>query len=352
MPEASASAHPRLSCPAYEKDPAVASVPNSSASTSVLAPADPEEQAKIDAAKNRPRRPGVSAEKVTVDKDWKPPFFEKSEEAIALLRQTFKENKDCQVMTGHLDEASMTKLIGAMFKKDVADGETLIKQGDPGDNFYVVDQGQFNIFVKRQDGTEGKVMEASRGKVFGQLALMYDAPRAATCIAAGECQVWALERDAFKQLLISAESTKKSRYEDFLEGVAFFDLLNSYERTQLSDALQPEAFDANCTIIKQGDLGNKFYLLEKGSALAVLDGEAGERQAATYAPGDYFGEVALLDDCPRQATVRAGPDGCEVLSVEKADFDWCLKPLVGRMREKFHAYPKYADILAHRVPAF
>lgn len=254
-------------------------------------------------------------------------------------------------MTGHLDESSLTALIGAMFKKTVADGEKLIQQGDPGDNFYIVEQGCFDIFVKRSDGTEGKVMEAGRGMVFGQLALMYNAPRAATCIAAGECQVWALEREAFKQLLISAESSEKtSPYDEFLQSIEFFDILNAYERAQLCDVFVPDTFDAKRTIVTQGEPGSHFFLLEKGSAIAYMNGAEGTRRVATYATGDFFGEMALLEpDGLRQATVCAGPDGCEVLTVEKSDFERCLKPLAARMRTKIETYQKYDSFLSSAV---
>ena len=100
------------------------------------------------------------------------------EEAQQFLQQTFRDNKDCQVMTGHLDDKAIMNIVGAFSEKLVADGEKLIKQGDEGDNFYVVDTGHFDIFVKRADGNEMKVMECGRGKVFGQLALLYNAPRA------------------------------------------------------------------------------------------------------------------------------------------------------------------------------
>jgi hypothetical protein len=62
-----------------------------------------------------------------------------------------------------------------MFEKKVAAHETVIKQGDEGDNFYVVDEGVFEIFVK-----EKKVVEVGTGGSFGELALMYNTPRAAT----------------------------------------------------------------------------------------------------------------------------------------------------------------------------
>lgn len=60
--------------------------------------------------------------------------------------------------------------------------QTSMSSGETGDNFYIVDQGKFDIFVTRTDGKTTKVLEATPGMSFGELALMYNAPRAATCV--------------------------------------------------------------------------------------------------------------------------------------------------------------------------
>jgi cAMP-dependent protein kinase regulator len=68
-----------------------------------------------------------------------------------------------------------------MFEKKVAPLEVVIQQGAEGDNFYVVDEGLFDIFVK-----DKKVVEVGPGGSFGELALMYNTPRAATVKAGAE----------------------------------------------------------------------------------------------------------------------------------------------------------------------
>eukprot|EP01052_Picozoa_sp_SAG31_P011285 SAG31_NODE_636_length_13344_cov_8.492451_5_plen_130_part_00 len=72
----------------------------------------------------------------------------------------------------------------------------LIKsQGEPGDNFYVIETGRCRVEV---NGTQ--VAELEEGGSFGELALMYNAPRAATCIASdGGCTLWAMTRQTFQK---------------------------------------------------------------------------------------------------------------------------------------------------------
>lgn len=306
------------------------------------------EQEMIAKMKGKSRRQGVSSEPVKLDPNWVPPKYEKTDDERISLAGMIAANKDCQVLVGHLSRESMETVIDAFFKKVVAVGENLIKQGDDGDNFYIVHEGSFDIFVTRgSPPVTTKVMTAGPGICFGHLALMYNAPRAATCTASVESHVWALERDCFRQLLISDESTKKKEHEDFLEKVEVFQHLNNYERSKVCELLQAEDFEPNKVIIQQGDVGSAFFLLAKGTAKAFIAGDQGEIQVCTYdKAGAHFGEIALIkDNLKRQATVRSGDSGCRVLSLQKEDFDRVLGPLRDSMSEGIGKYPKYADLI-------
>jgi cAMP-dependent protein kinase regulator len=72
-----------------------------------------------------------------------------------------------------------------MFEKKVTADEVIISQGDEGDNFYVVDEGQFDVYVN-----DKKVVEIGPGGSFGELALMYNTPRAATVQATSDGVLW------------------------------------------------------------------------------------------------------------------------------------------------------------------
>jgi len=88
----------------------------------------------------------------------------------------------------------MDIIIGAFQKKTFSKGDDIISQGAEGDMFYVVEDGECEIFVTGV----GKVMEiggfGSSRNFFGELALLYDAPRAATVTAAGKVTCWGLDR--------------------------------------------------------------------------------------------------------------------------------------------------------------
>ena len=68
-------------------------------------------------------------------------------------------------------------------------------------------------------------------------------------------------------------------------------------------------------VFEQGDRGERFYVIAEGTAVVEIDGA----EASTLGPGDFFGEIALLHDVPRTATVRAVQD-LRLHALERDDF--------------------------------
>jgi len=81
----------------------------------------------------------------------------------------------------------------------------VIKQGENGDVLYLVDSGTLDCF-KSQNGNDEmvKVRDYKSGDAFGELALLYNAPRAATIIATSECLLWSLDRETFNFIVKEA----------------------------------------------------------------------------------------------------------------------------------------------------
>merc|ERR1712187_1049012 len=135
-------------------------------------------------------------------------------------------------------------------------------------------------------------------------------------------------------------------YEGWLSGVDLLKTLNHYELSTLADALQSETFKAGDAIIKQGELGDRFYILESGTAAACISGDKGEKEVKKYSKtGEYFGEVALLTKEPRKASVRATGQGCSVVSLTQTQFTNLLGPLSDVLKKEVNKYPQYADFL-------
>merc|ERR1712176_309188 len=109
--------------------------------------------------------------------------------------------------------------------------------------------------------------------------------------------------------------------------------------------MESTLFDSGETIIQQGDPGDCFYIVEDGTCSAFISGEEGEKEVKAYGIGDYFGEIALLTNEPRRATIRATGQGCAVIFISKEDFTNILGPIKDKLKESIDKYPAYAQIL-------
>jgi cAMP-dependent protein kinase regulator len=314
------------------------------------------EMAKVKAAAARPRRRSFSSEPVGQEavSNYNKPVFTKDPEKVAEIKQAIKDDAKMQVLFGHLEEEQVDDVVNAFHPKEFSEGSDIIVQGDNGDCLYIVDSGSVDVFVARP-GPDGvlvpgdrgvKAVTLSKGALFGELALMYNAPRAATVTAASEkVNLWVLDALDFKMLLMQKGQSAYKRYEGWLSDVKFLKALNQYELSKLADALQSMQLAKGEDIIQQGETSDRFFILEKGSAAAFMAGDDGEKLVKTYSTvGDYFGEVALITEEPRRATVRAGDEGCTVASLSKDDFASLLGPVNEILKDLIAAYPTYAEV--------
>ena len=293
---------------------------------------------------NTARRTSVSAESLNPtsegDDNWKPPFHQKTPDQVARLRQSVSSN----FLFSHLEEEQANLVLGALVENNIpARGIKVITQGDAGDYFYIVERGVFDIYVNSSgvigpgpDGMGTKVNSIGPGGSFGELALMYNAPRAATVISTEPSStLWRLDRVTFRRILMDSAFQRRRMYESFLEEVPLLQSLTSYERSKIADALDAQRYKAGDVIIREGDPGEDFFLLESGEA-EVYKNEAGPNPVTRYKKGDYFGELALLDNKPRAASVVAKTD-VKVAVVGKDGFQRLLGPVEGIMRRNDYA---------------
>ncbi|XP_071817983.1 cAMP-dependent protein kinase type II regulatory subunit-like isoform X3 [Apostichopus japonicus] len=164
-----------------------------------------------------------------------------------------------------LDETQMQDVLDAMFEKKTSRGEHIIDEGDDGDNFYVIDSGTFDI-LKDINGEVKKVGMYDNTGSFGELALMYNTPRAATIVASSDNGIiWALGRDSFRRIVLKNAARKRRVYENLLESVSMLKSLEPYERMNLADALVTKPYSDGQCIISQGDDADGCYFVEEGT---------------------------------------------------------------------------------------
>ncbi|KAI9861594.1 MAG: hypothetical protein M1813_005204 [Trichoglossum hirsutum] len=284
------------------------------------------------------RRTSVSAESLnptsSLSDNWSPPFHQKTPDQLARLKAAISGN----FLFSHLTDEQTSQVLGALVEKPIPTKDIkIITQGDVGDYFYVVEKGSFDIHVNPsgsfQPGPNGmgnKVTTIGPGGSFGELALMYNAPRAATVISTepGSC-LWALDRVTFRRILMENTFQRRKMYESFLGEVPLLSSLDLYERSKIADALETKSFAPSTTIINEGDPGEAFFIMESGEADCFKRGKTAP--IASYKKGDYFGELALLNDAPRAASVIARTD-VKVATLGKDGFQRLLGSVESIMR--------------------
>lgn len=142
-----------------------------------------------------------------------------------------------------LEEKDLQVVIDAMDQKKAAGGEFVIKEGEPGEVLYILESGTMQC-SKVIDGEEKVLKQYKAGDVFGELALLYNAPRAATIKAEEESMLWVLDRQTFNHIVKDASQKKREKYEKFLSTVPILQNMDHYERSKLTDACKEKKFPA------------------------------------------------------------------------------------------------------------
>jgi len=124
-------------------------------------------------------------------------------------------------MFSNLNQHELEIVVGAMKKAAFAIGETAIAEGDDGECLYVVETGKFKCskVFKKEDGAV-HLKDYMPGEYFGELALLYNGPRAATIEAIEASECWALDRRTFNHIVKDSAQQKREKYEAFLTQVS------------------------------------------------------------------------------------------------------------------------------------
>lgn len=267
----------------------------------------------------------------TAVKDYVMKSISKSDDVKRLIHNAIKGNtlfKACS-------EEELVLLIEAFESADFQSGDTVIKQGDEGAHFYVVEAGSLDITVRMEnDGESSNEVHVGvpyiPGSAFGELALMYGSPRAATIRAKEDCKLWCIDRKAFRGITGQHKIKQSERHVEFLRKVkigekVLGDVLNTSDIDAMSLALQKDTFKKGNVIVREGERGDIFYLIESGS-VDVFKKESSDKPLATLTTGQFFGERALLNEDVRQATCIATSE-VQCLFLMRQDFNLMLGDL-------------------------
>ena len=343
---------------------------------------DESEEKLGDNLRKEMRRRGVSSETMNATgtdsgAPARVPVQEKSVDQIARLTQVVRQN----ILFAPLDSRDRVKVFAALQEAHFMCGHEIIKQGDDGDSYYIIESGTCSISkCDEDDDTEYQRVRLPRnphatrsplpplftqnlgklqsGDSFGELALMYGTQRAATITATSpvvcvpppstsfhhrhdltyltppQSQVcWQLDRDTYRGMLHNITQRKRERYMSFLNKISMLRNLGEYDKARIADMLEPQELQAGDVVCREGTTGDTFFMIEQGTVSVET---AERREICRLGEGDYFGELALLYSQPRKATVIA-VEKTHLVCLRRKAFESYL----GNLEELKHAASKY-----------
>lgn len=242
--------------------------------------------------------------------------YPKTDAQKRILRDALMEN----FLFSGITEEGIDLLTEATRMASVKANDVVINQGDEGNYFYIVEEGNFEVSV---DGKR-QAMPIGASGCFGELALLYDQPRAATVRATKQSSVFILERETFRYIIANASEAKTARAREMLQKVSILDGLSDAQLDDLAACVETRSFAANSIIFQKGADGDIFYMVNSGSvSLTELGGNFTD---VTISDGGNFGERALLTGEPRSGTARTSTT-CRLMMLDRATFEQKLGPI-------------------------
>ena len=199
---------------------------------------------------------------------------------------------------------------------------------------YFISRGALQVSV------EGSVVTTMKdGDFFGEIAVVFDTPRTATIISCATTQVFILTKKDFKKVMLSEprvaagvaaiaeERFRKQVLDGFIKKVSFFKHSSDEFRAQVIARVKIKYYVRGSVVVQEGEGGDKMFFVSRGS----LSVKVGRNVVHTMRDGDFFGEVALLYDTPRTATILTNANS-NLLVLTKTDLEEVLR-----------SYPREAD---------
>jgi CRP-like cAMP-binding protein len=297
---------------------------------------DAEFKARLERAKQGAHRlKDVFAAPIQMVADFIPPVYPKADEEKAFIIKALGDS----FVFSHLGSKERNTLIDAFEPVEAFEGEMIIKQGDIGDYFYVLQKGKVQYVVNGQ-----AVGEASAGDTFGEIALLHDCPRAASCLALSSCRLFRVGQTTFRRILMSYAMKNDDETKKLLTKVEFFKDLDDRALAKVASALSVVTFKKGEVIARKGDEGKTFYIIQKGKIGAtdiILGGT--KYDDLVLGPGEHWGEGAIIKDIPIVANISALEDST-VLVMNKENFQKTIGDFralfqLGWDRKKLQAIP-------------
>ncbi|XP_059421809.1 cGMP-dependent protein kinase 1a isoform X1 [Carassius carassius] len=268
---------------------------------SVIRPATQQVQSRSELQEHqRTKRQAISAEPANVQhlSHVTLPSVPKSAKSKELIKSAILDNDFMK----NLEMSQIQEIVDCMYPVDYDKNSCIIKEGDVGSLVYVMEEGRVEV------SKEGlKLCTMGPGKVFGELAILYNCTRTATVRTVTSVKLWAIDRQCFQTIMMRTGLIKHAEYMELLKSVLTFRALPEQILSKLADVLEETHYEDGDYIIRQGARGDTFFIISKGKVTMTQEDCPGQEPVylRSMGKGDSFGEKALQGEDVRTANVIA-----------------------------------------------
>lgn len=239
---------------------------------------------------HRSKRQAISAEPTACDisdlSHVTLPFYPKSQQSKEMIREAILDNDFMK----NLELSQIHEIVDCMYPVEYGKDACIIEEGDVGSLVYVMEEGKVEV---TKEGM--KLCTMGPGKVFGELAILYNCTRTATVRTLIPVKLWAIDRQCFQTIMMRTGLIKHAEYMDFLKSVPTFKGLPDETLSKLADVMEETHYEDGDYIIRQGARGDTFFIISNGKVNVTQEEPANQEPVhlRELTRGDWFGERAL-----------------------------------------------------------
>lgn len=229
-----------------------------------------------------------------------PPEYPKTPQETEFLETAMA---DAFVLT-QVKGGERKRVMKAFERWPVKTGDVVIKEKEIGRYFYLIQTGTIQFFKAPE--MVKPVGEATMGGSFGEIALLFDCPRAATAIAETDCVLWRLDQHTYRRVIAQFNLEADQGTKAILQKISIFENLDDEFLTQIAQSLSMETYEEGEEIIHRGSECTSFYIIKEGKIKGTDIKVAGSSyDDIVLDAGNFFGEGSIMNNNPIQGTIVA-----------------------------------------------
>jgi len=234
------------------------------------------------------------------------------------LEQPAEEEKESSIeflLFADLSQEQFSRVYQKLRSVKIPAGVRICRENDPGDTIFIIAQGEAEVTKMNPQSEERLLAKLGPGQFFGEFGYFTDSIRHATVEAITDLELLEISKQDMDEIVAEFPQVKevilkfyKQRVLDNLLVLSpLTAVLSAQDRKKLIAGFELREFPPLAAIVKEGDPGDSMFLIKSGQAeVTTIDPK--DRRKLTLArlgPGEFFGEVSLIKNKPRTATITA-----------------------------------------------